>query len=101
MEENKNVESVQKEKKNYGIGIASLVLGILSVVSMCYIVISVILGVLAVIFGITSCIVEKKGMGTAGLIIGISSLFITIFLYVVLGVMQLDILMVPDWYKIY
>lgn len=86
MEEN---QKVIKEKKNYGLGIASLVLGILSV----------IFGVLSIVLGIVSCIIEKKGIGTAGLIIGIASISVTIFLYIVLGVMELDLLMVPDWYK--
>ena len=89
MEEN---QKVIKEKKNYGLGIASLVLGILSVVTMCYIVVSIIFGVLSIVLGIVSCIIEKKGIGTA-------SISVTIFLYIVLGVMELDLLMVPDWYK--
>ena len=96
MEEN---QKVIKEKKNYGLGIASLVLWILSVVTMCYIVVSIIFGVLSIVLGIVSCIIEKKGIGTAGLIIGIASISVTIFLYIVLGVMELDLLMVPDWYK--
>ena len=83
MEEN---QKVIKEKKNYGLGIASLVL-------------SIIFGVLSIVLGIVSCIIEKKGIGTAGLIIGIASISVTIFLYIVLGVMELDLLMVPDWYK--
>ena len=92
--------SVEGKKKIYGLGIASFVLSILSVVTMCYIVISVILGVISIVLGIMSLVMEKKnGMGTAGLIIGIVSIFITLFLYIVLGVMDADLLMVPDWYK--
>ena len=96
MEEN---QKVVKEKKNYGLGIASFVFGVLSVVTMCYIIVSVICGALAIVLGIISCIIEKKGFGIAGLVIGIASVVVTVFLYIVLGVMELDLLMIPDWYK--
>ncbi|MBO5349823.1 MAG: DUF4190 domain-containing protein [Clostridia bacterium] len=89
----------ENKKKVYGLGIASFVLSILSVVTICYIVVSVILGIISIVLGILSCVIEKKnGMGVAGLIIGIVSIFITLLLYIILGVMQADILMVPDWY---
>lgn len=91
---------IKEKNKIYGLGIASFVLSILSVITMCYIVISVILGVISVVLGILSLIMEKKnGMGMAGLIIGIVSLFVTLFLYITLGVMDADLLMIPDWYK--
>ena len=91
---------VQEKKKVYGLGIASFVLSILSVITMCYIVISVIFGIISVVLGILSLVMEKKnGMGMAGLIIGIVSLLVTLFLYIVLGVMEADLLMIPDWYK--
>ena len=78
MEEN---QKVIKEKKNYGLGIASLVLGILSVVTMCYIVVSVIFGILSIVLGIVSCIIEKKGIGTAGhiLVVKLNSYSYTLF----------------------
>ena len=95
------MENEVQEKKNiYGLGIASFVLSILSVITMCYIIVSIILAVLSIVLGVLSLIIEKKnGMGMAGLIIGVASIFITLFLYIVLGVLDADILMIPDWYK--
>lgn len=92
--------NVEEKNKIYGLGIASFVLSILSVITMCYIVISVILGVISIALGIMSLIIEKKnGMGIAGLIIASVSIFITLFLYLLLGVMDVNLLMIPDWYK--
>lgn len=95
-------ETMQKSNKICGMGIASFVLSILSIVTMCYIVFSVIFGILAVVLGALSCIIEKKNsMGIAGLIVGIISIFTTIVLYITLGVMDIDLLYIPEYYKFF
>lgn len=84
-----------------GLGITSMILGIMSIVTMCFIVISVTFGVLAIIFGILSIVFEKKnGIRYTGLILGIISIAITLVLYLVLGVMEANLFMVPQWYKL-
>ena len=91
---------MENKTKVYGLGIASFVLSILSVISICYIVFSVIFGVLALMLGIMSLIIEKKnGMGIAGIIISAVSLLLTLVLYIVLGVMDVNLLYVPEYYK--
>lgn len=91
---------MENKTKVYGLGIASFVLSILSVLTMCYIVFSVIFGVIALMLGIMSLIIEKKnGMAIAGVIISAVSLILTLVLYLVLGVMDVNLLYVPDYYK--
>lgn len=94
------MENEVRSSKVYGLGIASFVLSILSIITMCYVVFSVIFGILAVVLGIISLVIEhKNAMGIAGLIIAGISLFITIVMYIVLGVMDINLLYVPDYYK--
>ena len=93
------MENQVKNKVN-GLGIASFVLSILSVITMCYIVFSVIFGVLAVILGILSLVIEhKNALGITGLIVSGVSLFITLVLFVVLGVMDVNLLYIPEYYQ--
>lgn len=91
----------QKSNKICGMGIAAFVLSILSVISMCYVVFSVAFGVLAIVLGIISCISEgKNAMAIAGLIVGIVSILLTLILFITLGVMDVDLLYIPDYYKL-
>ena len=90
----------QKNNKVCGMGIASFVLAILSIVTMCYVVFSVAFGIFAIILGILSIFVEgKNSMGIAGLVISVISVLMTIILFVTLGVMDIDLLCIPDYYK--
>lgn len=89
-----------KSNKVYGLGIASFVLSILSVITMCYVVFSVVFGVLAVILGIASLMIERKNaMAITGLIISGVSLFITLILFFVLGLMDVNLLYIPEYYQ--
>lgn len=93
-------EIKQKSNKICGMGIASFVLSILSIVTMCYVVFSVAFGIFAIILGILSIFVEgKNSMGIAGLVIAVISILMTIILFVTLGVMDVDLLYIPDYYK--
>ena len=88
-----------ENEERVALGVASMVFGIISLASMCFIVISVFFGVLAIIFGILSIIFEKKNkLKLTGLILGIISIAITVILYLVLGVWELNIFMIPKWY---
>ena len=89
-----------KNNKVCGLGIASFVLSILSMITICYIVFSIVFGIIGIILGILSCIIEHKNpLGIAGLIIGVISLFVTIIMFITLGVMDIDLLYVPEYYK--
>lgn len=76
------------EKK--GMGIASLVLGIISVITGCccfFIGLGLILGVLAVIFGIIFLKANKgklvsKGFGISGIILGVIGILLTVIIWV-------------------
>ena len=89
-----------RNNKIYGLGIASFVLSILSIITMCYVVFSVIFGVISVILGITSLIIERKNsMAITGLIISGVSLIITLVLFLVLGLMDVNLLYIPEYYQ--
>lgn len=82
-----------------GFGIASLVLAILSLLFFRFIFISVILALVACVLGMIG---KKKGdntFATAGLTIGIISLFITFALFVILNLLDTVLFYVPEWYK--
>lgn len=88
-----------ENEERVALGIASMIMGIISLATMCFIVISVFFGILAIIFGILSIVFEKKNkLKLTGLILGLVSLTITIVLYLVLGVWELNIFMIPKWY---
>ena len=71
----------------------------MSVITTCYVVFSVVFGLVGVILGIMSLVMERKnGMAIAGLVISGVSLFITLLLFVVLGVMDVNLLYIPDYY---
>lgn len=88
-----------ENEEKVALGITSMIFGIISLTTMCFIVISVFFGVLAVIFGILSMIFEKKNkLKLTGFILGLISMSITVLLYLVLEVWDLNIFMVPKWY---
>ncbi len=62
----------QPEKKKNGIGIASLVIGIISLISCCCWWLSIILGVASIILGIISLVQKEttKGFAITGIILG-------------------------------
>lgn len=94
------MEGEVKSNKVYGLGIASFVLSILSIITMCYVVFSVIFGILSLVLGIASLVVERKNaMAITGLIISGVSIFITVVLFLVLGVMDVNLLYIPDYYQ--
>ncbi len=89
-----------KSNKVCGLGIASFVLSILSMITICYVVFSVVFGIIGIILGILSCIIERKNpLAIAGLVIGIISIFVTSIMFITLGVMDLDLLYIPEYYK--
>ena len=87
------------ETKGIGWGIASLVLGIISIIFLYYIFISVISAVLAVVFGIVALSKGDHALGKTGLVLGVISLIITFLLFLFLKVLDVSIFMIPDWYK--
>lgn len=94
------MEGGTKSNKVYGLGIASFVLSILSIVTMCYVVFSVVFGVLAVVLGVASLMIERKNaLAIAGLVISGVSLFITLILFLVLGLMDVNLLYIPEYYQ--
>ena len=80
MEENEVKTNVVTESK--GLSIASMVLGIVSVVTLCVSYVSVVCAVLAIIFGIIGRKKGAKGMAITGLVLGIITLSIDIFMIV-------------------
>lgn len=93
-ETEKNIQA-----KSTGFGIASLVLGIISIIFLYYIIISVISAVLAIVFGIIALRKDDRTFGKTGLALGIVSLVITLLLFLFLDVLDVSIFMIPDWYK--
>ena len=82
-----------------GTGITALIFSIISVVMLRFIIISVVFGILGIVFGYMSTR-KGNGMGKAGLYISGISIFLTIFLFIVLNVLDIETLfMVPEWYK--
>lgn len=98
------MENQDKEKQpdNYaglGTGITALIFSIMSLVLIRYIILSVILGIISVVFGFMSA-QKGNGMGKAGLYIGGVSLFLTVALFLVLNVLDIESLfMIPSWYQ--
>ena len=71
-----------KNNNKSGMGIASFVLGIISVLSVLFWYMALPTGILAIIFGAKS--IKKNGskLGKAGLITGIVGLAISFFIYI-------------------
>lgn len=75
MEENNN-------KKNSGMPVAALVLGIISILSCWFWYITLPTGILAIVFGAKSAKKLGSKMGKAGLITGIVGLSLFLFTYI-------------------
>ena len=84
VEENNNQIQNKNTTSNsvYGLNIAALVLGIVSIILWCVWFISVPCSILALIFGIIGAIKPGKGMAIAGIITSAISLAIWILLFV-------------------
>lgn len=69
-------------KTKSGFGVASLVLGIVSIMFASFWYVAIISGILAIIFGAKS--IKKVGskLGKAGLVTGIIGLVLSLFIYV-------------------
>lgn len=76
MEENKEI------KKKSSLGVASLVLGIISIVLDLFWYISIPTGILAIIFGVKSSKKIGSKLGKSGLILGIIGLSLTVLIYI-------------------
>jgi len=81
-EEQKTESSNTPTKSRKGFNITSLVLGIISVLTFCWWYVSIPTGIIAIIFSIAGKHDEGKGMGTAGLVLGIIGLILCIVIYV-------------------
>ncbi|MDR2655716.1 MAG: DUF4190 domain-containing protein [Oscillospiraceae bacterium] len=68
-----------------GLGIASLVTGVISILSSCFVVPGFIFSIAAIILGAIGRSKKKSGMALAGLIIGIVMLLIMIFIAAVIA----------------
>jgi uncharacterized membrane protein len=74
-----------------GMGVTSMVLGIVGVVFLCFWPLAILLGILAIIFGAVGLQKAKrgeatnKGMAMAGLICGICAIVLPIVLVVIIG----------------
>lgn len=75
------VAGSRRKKDGIAFGVASLVLGIVTIVLFCFC-ISWITGILAIVFGIVQLVkYEKKGLAIGGIITGAVGLLLTILLY--------------------
>lgn len=92
-------EHVQKEQGK-GLAITSMVTGILSFIFFAFIMISMGLSVCSLICGIVAKNKGEKTFSKAGIILGIISLSVTLFLFLFLEVFDISSLfMIPSWYK--
>lgn len=76
------VENGAKKEKTFGLNVAALVLGIVSLVLWCFWFISIPCAILALIFGIIGIKKEGKGMAIAGIITGVINLFVWVLVFV-------------------
>lgn len=72
---------MDNEKVESLLGVASLVLGIITVVSVCFYYISLPCGILAIIYGVKAKKRYRSKQGTAGFILGIIGLSLLVFIY--------------------
>ena len=80
-----NTTAPVEEKK--GLSIGSLVLGIVALVTMCFIpYISILCAIDAIVLGVIGRKKGGKGMGTAGLVLGIISLVLVIIIIILAAV---------------
>ena len=83
VEVNETSQAPKVERK--GFNITSMILGIISVVCVCWWYVSVPCAIIAIIFSIAGRRDAGKGMGTAGLILGIIALALYFLLLIGLG----------------
>lgn len=83
VEVNETAETPKVERK--GFNISSMILGIIAVVCVCWWYVSIPCAIIAIIFAIAGKHDAGKGMGTAGLILGIIALALYILLVLGLG----------------
>ena len=86
-EKNEQVNASASLDDRKGFNITSMVLGIISVVSFCWWFVSLPCGIIAIIFGIAGRDRGGRGMGVAGLILGIIGVVLCIL--VILGIASL------------
>ena len=79
----------KNNKKNTGMPVASLVLGIISILSSLFWYITLPCGILAIIFGSKSSKKLGSKLGKAGLILGIIGLSIFAYIYITLIILLL------------
>ena len=80
-----NTNNTPEEEKK-GFSVASLVLGILSLVLFCFWYISLPCAIIAIILGAIGRKKGGKGMGTAGIVLGIISIVLIIIILALAGV---------------
>lgn len=94
-EEEEKIETTTESKATNGrkgFNITSLVLGIISVVCFCWWYVSIPCSIIAIIFSIAGKNDDGRGMGVAGLVLGIIGLVLCLLLYVlaILGISALS-----------
>lgn len=70
------------DKKKSGLGVASLVLGIISIVTALFWYMAIPTGILAIVFGVKSIRRVGSKLGKAGLVTGIVGLALFAFIYI-------------------
>lgn len=83
VEVNETAEAPKVERK--GFNITSMILGIIAVVCVCWWYVSVPCAIIAIIFAIAGKRDAGKGMGTAGLVLGIIALALYVLLLIGVG----------------
>ena len=78
-----------EEKNKSSMGIAALVLGIISIVTNLFWYMAIPTGILAIVFGVKSTRKVGSKMGKAGLITGIVGLALCVFIYISLTLILL------------
>lgn len=91
--------SEEQNTEGRGLGVASLVTGILSLITIQFIIISTVLAVMAIIFACISLRKNKNAIAKAGLAIGLVTIGITIALYLFIEVLDMSLFTIPEWYR--
>lgn len=79
----------EKNKKFSTMGLAGMVLGIISIISCLFYYMSLPTGILAIVFGAKSIKKTGSGMGKAGLTTGIIGLCVCLFIYISMIIMMI------------
>ena len=62
-------------------------------------VLCICIAVLAIVFGFQAVRKGDKGMGKAGLMLGIISVIVTFLLFLFLQVLDVSLFTIPSWYR--